>query len=145
MALTVQAQVQPPPAYLIDRFREPIRRVALTWITLARYLPIELTSWYRPAPYNVAASGVSYSQHLVGAAIDGLSPGLTRAQLLPYVQRVASYYGVSAPASASETSGRSVHVQGLPYGLVQRLLTRDEPGLLETASTFVGPPRPVGI
>lgn len=145
MAFRLQPQVLQPPAYLIDRFADPMRRVALTWITLARYLPIEVTSWFDPRGPGQRVGGATYSQHFVGTAMDAISPGLTRAQLLPYVQRVAAYYRVTVPSRASETSGRSVHVQALPVGFVQRLLTRDEPGLLETASTFVGPPRPVGI
>jgi hypothetical protein len=120
-----------------------MRKALGVWVALARVLPIEVTSWWRPPSANVAAGGKDYSQHLVGTAIDALSPSYTRAQLLPLVQRVAALYGVSAPSAASEGSGRSVHVQALPYGTVQRLLTRDDPAILTAAATFVGPPRPL--
>lgn len=142
MALTLQPGVTPPPAYLIDRFRDPIVRVASVWSLLARYVPVEVTSWWRDEKRNAAAGGAEFSQHLLGVAIDGLVPGMSRAELLPYVQRIAARFGVDAPARASEGSGRSVHVQGLPFGVTEKIL-RGEPRLLVRAETFVGPPRRV--
>ncbi|HEX4859727.1 MAG TPA: D-Ala-D-Ala carboxypeptidase family metallohydrolase [Rhizomicrobium sp.] len=140
-SLRFQSQVVQPPAGLVERFHDPMVRVALVWVTLARMgLPIQITSWWRSDAANAAAGGRDYSQHLLGTAMDGLTPNLSRAQLLPHVQRVAAALGVTAPAAASEGSGRSVHVQGLPYGATQRILTQ-EPGMLVRASEFVGPPR----
>jgi hypothetical protein len=142
MPLKLQPGVQSPPAALIDRFYPQILGVARTWLWLARYVPVEITSWWRDETRNAAAGGATYSQHLVGTAMDGLVPGMTRAQLLPYVQRIAKAYGADAPSKASEGSGRSVHVQGLPYGTVEKLLRRD-PEVLTFAQGFVGPPRPL--
>jgi hypothetical protein len=142
--LRFQSQVRPPPPLLLDRFYQPTLAVARVWLYLARFLPIEVTSWWRDPSRNASAGGQDYSQHLVGTAIDAKSPGLSRAQLLPYVAAVGRVYGVSVPAAASEGSGASVHVQGLPYGLVRELLTRD-PQLIERATAAHGPPRPTGV
>lgn len=141
MSLALNPDVRPPPAALIDRFRDPMVRVARVWTTLARYYPVVITSWYRPEAVNASTGGKTYSQHLVGCAMDGKSPGMSRAQLLPLVQRVAAQLGgVTVPSAASETSGSSVHVQGLPVGYVQRLVTAN-PGLIAQAESFVGPPQ----
>lgn len=142
MSLVIRPNVQQPPAGLLDRFYPQIVSVARVWLYLARFMPIEVTSWYRPEAVNAATSGKTYSQHLVGAAMDALNPQLSREQLLPYVQQVARAFGVTAPSAASETSGRSVHVQGLPTGYLQTLVQR-EPTLLARADSFVGPPRPI--
>ena len=147
MALRFQPQVKLPPAYLIDRFLAPMRATLGVWVTLGRVIDVEVTSWWREPIANAGAGGADYSQHIVGCAIDAVSPGRTRAQLLPLVQKVAARYFASpstaVPSSASETSGRSVHVQGLPVGMVQTLLQRREPAILSVASQFVGPPRPL--
>lgn len=147
MALRFQSQVKLPPAYLIDRFLAPMRAVLGVWVTLGRVIDVEVTSWWREPAANAAAGGADYSQHIVGCAIDAVSPGRTRAQLLPLVQKVAARYFASpaaaVPSKASETSGRSVHVQGLPVGFVQTLIQRREPAILTVAQSFVGPPRPV--
>jgi hypothetical protein len=137
-----QSQVEGPPAALVDRYFLPMRAVASTWVYLARYLPIEITSWWRDPDHNAEEGGAEYSQHLFGTAMDAKSPGMSRAQLLPLVQRVAAAFGASAPAEGSRTSGSSVHVQGLPAGEVQRVL-RSDPGMLVRAEAFVGPPRGV--
>lgn len=134
--------VRVPPDPLVVRFLDPMRRVVLVWLTLSRIMPITITSWYRAPASNVAAGGQSTSQHLLGTAIDGLSPGRSRDELLPFVQRAAHHFGVSAPAAASAGSGRSVHVQGLPFGMAAQILDAD-PGLLVRAGGFVGPPRRV--
>lgn len=141
-SLTIQPGVGIPPAGLIERFYSPMGKVARTWAAVARVVPIQITSWWRDPTRNVSVGGQTYSQHLLGCAMDGLSPQLSREQLLPLVQRAAAYYGVSVPTLASEGSGRSVHVQGLPYGMTQQILTR-EPQLIATTLGFIGPPRPV--
>lgn len=143
MSISVRSGVQRPPAGLIERFRVPIVRVVQVWVTLANAgLPVEITSWYRPSAVNAATQGKTYSQHLVGTAMDAVVEGYSREQLLPIVQRVASRLGVTVPTAASETSGRSVHVQGLPSGYLQDLAQR-EPSLIASAESFVGPPRPI--
>lgn len=145
MTIILQQGVTPPPAGMIERFAPQIRAVALTWLAMGKLgFAVQITSWWRDEARNAAAGGKRYSQHLVGTAMDGLVPGYSRAQLLPFVARVARYYGAVAPPEASEGSGRSVHVQGLPVGTVKTLLTR-EPMLVRAAQDFVGPPRPVGV
>jgi hypothetical protein len=137
LSLQLQRGARVPPAGLIERFYGPMRNVARVWLLVSRAVPVEITSWWRPE------STANFSQHVLAAAMDGLSPRLSRAQLLPIVQRAAAQIGgVSVPSAASETSGRSVHVQGLPYGVVRTILAR-EPRILETASGFIGPARPV--
>lgn len=145
MSVVLQPGVTPPPAGMVERFAPQIRAVALTWLTLGQMgLAVQITSWWRDEARNAAAGGARFSQHLVGTAMDGLVPGYSRAQLLPWVARVARYYGAVAPSQASEGSGRSVHVQGLPVGTVETILSR-EPTLLRAAQGFIGPPRPVGV
>lgn len=141
--LRFQSQVVAPPAAIVERFYPEIRKVAAVWVLLSRLTDVEITSWWRSPEHNASVGGARWSQHVTGTAMDGLVPGLTRAQLLPYVQRIAAHYGVQAPSAASEGSGRSVHVQGLPYGMAERVL-RTEP-VLTSVQTFVGPPRPVGV
>jgi hypothetical protein len=133
--LTFQPQVQVPPDPLVLRFLDPMRRVLWTWALLSRYLPIEVTSWWRPQSATV-------SQHQLGTAIDALSPAYSRAQLLPLVQWAGNHFGVSVPSAPSETSGRSVHVQGLPFGLTEQILQAN-PSLIASATSFIGPPRPL--
>lgn len=145
MSLRFRSGVQPPPAYFIERFLREVQAVARTWSWLGQHVPVEITSWWRDAGHNASIPGAAgYSQHLVGTAIDGVILGLTRAEALPYVQRVAAAFGASAPSKASETSGNSVHVQALPYGTVERLV---KSGAVELAGglTFVGPPRPTAL
>ena len=142
MALRVLTSTGIPPAGLIERFHGPMRAVALTWLAVSRSVPVEITSWWRDPTRNVSAGGAQYSQHLVGTAMDGRSPGRTRAQLLPLVQKAGARYGVTVPSKASEGSGSSVHVQGLPVGAVRAILTR-EPQLVASTFSFVGPPRPL--
>lgn len=142
MALRIKAGLGIPPAGLVERFFPAMRAVARTWKDVSQVVPVEITSWWRDPTRNASAGGASYSQHLVGAAMDGRSPGLTRAQLLPIVQRAAARYGATVPAEASEGSGTSVHVQGLAFGVVRAVLTR-EPRLIPTARSFVGPARPL--
>lgn len=142
-ALTLGRGVGVPPAGLIERFHVPMRSVVRTWAAVARSgVPVEITSWWRDPTRNVAARGEQFSQHLVGTAMDGRSPGRSRAELLGIVLRAAAAYGVTVPLSASETSGTSVHVQGLPKGFVAQILRR-EPGLVQTAGAFIGPARPL--
>jgi len=142
VSVRIQAQVRAPPAYYIGQFRAEMQRVLSTWAAVARALgaaghDLEITSWWRDFR---PVGGATYSQHLVGTAIDALSPRLTRAQLLPLVQRAARLYGTSAPTKASERSGRSVHVQVLPVGTVATLVRQ---GILARAESFVGPPQPL--
>lgn len=140
MPISALEHVRFPPALLIDRFLDPMLRVIRTWQTVGQFVPVVITSWWDDGSVRSKAS-----QHHVGTAIDGLSPALTRAQLLPLVAAVGRYYGVSVPTAASSTSGRSVHVQGLPFGVVANIL-RNEPNLLvRAASEFHGPPRPTGV
>jgi hypothetical protein len=141
MPIRFQPQVQLPPDPLVYQFLEPMRAVVLTWLTVAQVLPIEITSWWRDEARNAAAGGNPGSQHLIGTAIDGLSPGMNRTQLLAFVEPAARYFGVTAPAEGSSTSGRRVHVQGLPAGMTAQLL-KANPNLLRTAESFVGPPQP---
>lgn len=142
--LSFQPQVQVPPDPIIERFAEPIAQAYLTFWVLSLFVPIEITSWWRSPASNRAAGGSAGSQHLVGTALDGLSPGLSREQLLPLVALVARYTRVGVPKIASATSGRSVHVQALPAGTVAKIL-RGDPGLLDRALAFVGPPRGIAI
>jgi hypothetical protein len=130
---------------MIERFRREIEAVARTWAWLGRHVDVQITSWWRSAEHNAATAGAaSYSQHLVGTAIDGMITGLTRAEALPYVQRVAAAFGAEAPTKGSEGSGASVHVQALPYGMVERLVKSGAVSLAGGA-TFVGPPRPTAL
>src|SRR5574341_327179 len=114
-----------PPRELIARFGTPMQRVLRTWLLVATVVPVEITSWWRSREKELREGRDGYSQHVAGAAMDGLSPGLSRAQLLPYVLRAAKRTGASVPLEGSETSGRSVHVQGLPYGTVRSIATRE--------------------
>jgi Peptidase M15 len=43
--------------------------------------PFNITSWYRPEPFNTQAGGVSNSEHLTGSAVDFWVEGLTGRQL----------------------------------------------------------------
>jgi Peptidase M15 len=43
--------------------------------------PFNITSWYRPEPFNSQAGGVSNSQHLTGKAVDFWVEGFTGRQL----------------------------------------------------------------
>jgi Peptidase M15 len=43
--------------------------------------PFNITSWYRPEPFNSQAGGVSNSQHLTGSAVDFWVEGYTGRQL----------------------------------------------------------------
>jgi hypothetical protein len=142
MPIRFQPQVQVPPDPLVVQFLDPMRAVVLTWLTVAQVLPVEITSWWRDEARNAAAGGNAGSQHLIGTAIDALSPGMTRTQLLAFVEPAARYFGVTAPLEGSSTSGRSVHVQGLPAGLTAKILKAD-PDLIRRAMGFVGPPRPI--
>jgi hypothetical protein len=117
-----------PPPELVARFREPMRRLVLVWRDVSRTVPVELTSWWRSAARNAETRGAAaYSQHLVGTAIDGQAqdPSISRAELLPIVQRAGARYGVSVPSAPSEASGRSVHAQALPVGAVRTMALRD--------------------
>jgi len=143
VALKVLRGVGIPPAGLIERFHGPMRSVALTWRDVSKVVPVEITSWWRDPTRNASTPGAeTYSQHLVGTAMDGRSPGRTRAQLLPIVQKAALRYGATVPSKASESSGSSVHVQALPVGTVKALLTRT-PALVQSALAFIGPARPI--
>jgi len=143
MSLTIRSGVGIPPAGLIERFFGPMRSVLLVWRDVSRSVPVEITSWWRDPTRNVATGGAEYSQHLVGTAVDARSPGLTRNQLLVLAQRAASRYsGVTVPTAGSDTSGTSVHVQGLPTGFVRTIVTR-EPTLIASAQAFIGPARPI--
>lgn len=140
MPLSFQPQVQFPPSAFVDRFTGPMLATLGVWWVLGQLLPIEVTSWWRSVGSNREAGGSQHSQHLVGTAMDAISPGLTRAQLLPLVTLVASYTGATVPKDPSATSGRSVHVQGLPAGAVATMLRRD-PTMISDAMAFVGPPQ----
>jgi hypothetical protein len=63
--------------------------------------PFNITSWYRPEPFNAQAGGVSNSQHLTGAAVDFWVEGYTGRQiafeLLPWWNGgVGTYAGARA-------------------------------------------------
>lgn len=142
MTLRLLSTTGIPPPGLIERFHGPMRAVALTWLAVSRAVPVEITSWWRDPTRNAATGGAQWSQHLVGTAMDGRSPGMSRDKLLVLVKRAGARYGVSVPSAASESSGSSVHVQGLPVGAVRTILTR-EPQLIAQTFSFVGPPRPL--
>lgn len=129
MPLSVDPGVQAPPRDLLIRFYAQNLAVVRTAALLSRFVPVRVTSWWRSGERNRAAGGNPASQHLVGAAIDLVSPGLSRDQFLPLVAAAAGQYGAVVPQVASATSGRSVHVQAWPAGQLARLLRR-EPGLV---------------
>ena len=116
-----------PPPQLIALYRDAMLRLLQTWGDVERAVgPVEITSWWRSPSTNRQTRGAAtHSQHLFGAAMDGKVRGMTRAQLLPHVQRYAARHGVSAPTAPSEASGTTVHVQSLPVGTVQRVIARD--------------------
>jgi Peptidase M15 len=139
MPLALAPTTGVPSAGLIERFIGPMRQVARTWAAVAATgIPVTITSWHRGVERNAAAGGQTYSQHLLGCAMDGVSPAVSQARLLQLAQSAATRFGTTAIVSERG----AVHVQGLPNGMARAILTR-EPTLLAQAGTFIGPPRPV--
>jgi hypothetical protein len=111
-----------------------MRAVARTWAAVARSgIPVQVTSWWRDPTRNASAGGQTYSQHLLGCAMDAVSP-VGNARLLAAATKAAALYGTQAIMSERG----AVHVQGLPYGMVRSILTR-EPNLVQTAALEYGP------
>lgn len=137
--MRIQPQVRRPPDPMIRAFLGPMRKLVTAWVTIARQAPdLEITSWYRPPSYNASVGGQSYSQHTVGCAMDAVSPKLGKDGLLRIAQAVAPRFGCTALGS----EGRAVHLQALPNGYVRQWAQRN-PSTYNTASAFVGPPRPI--
>jgi len=138
---TIQPQVRRPPDPIIREFLPRMRSLLSAWSAIARQVPdLQITSWYRSPTRNAATPGAAeFSQHTVGCAMDGISPALGQAKLYALAQSIAPRFGCTALAS----EGRAVHLQALPNGTVRQWASRN-PGLYQSASAFVGPPRPVG-
>jgi hypothetical protein len=135
MSLRAAASVRPPPANIIDRFRGTMIAVARTWAAVGRVADVQITSWWRSPEKNAnTPHATTYSQHLLGCAMDATSSTHTQGQLLELAKRAAAQFGTQAIVSERG----AVHVQGLPYGYVKAVLTR-EPTLVSGSVGFIGP------
>lgn len=123
MPISFAPNVEAPPVRLIEEMRSPMLMVVRAVLLLSRVGNVQVTSWYRNPEHNRRVGGASASQHQLGTAFDLIVNGWPRERALPLVQRAAALTGAIVPASASSTSGRSVHVQApLARGDVQRML-----------------------
>lgn len=107
-------QLQPPPIELIQRYAD----FYLWLVPRLRFLSDEFpaaipTSWWRSSARNMAVGGATYSQHLLGWAVDwSLDPGRNRDLV-----RVAEEIGL-----VGVDEGDHVHVQMYPAGVIPKTL-----------------------
>lgn len=82
-------------------------------VAAALKMPVRVTSWYRPEPYNSRVGGAKKSQHLTGKGVDIAVQGMTGAEI---AQKVVGWW----PGGIGLYPGNRKHICHLDIGAKRR-------------------------